>query len=227
MNEIKNIKPTYEVSVGAAFFSIIKERTPTSITYQDIVRRLDVIRELGITPTVIEQEIWASGVMFDYITQTTGADLALNAVALPSDLLNELSGANQKEGFVFNRVNDLEKEFAFGYWGENRDGTFVFYWHPLCKIAAGEETKATRTNDPPDPQKNYNIKVMPFGSGEQGGVWRVRYDQKEAIAAGYTPLTIEEFFSQVIYLEDQTPAPVPLPTDPTGPDPDPDPDPTP
>ena len=224
IDNIKNPRPTYEVSVGAGFFCIIKERDSNTITYEESVLRQDVIRTLGITPTLIEQEIWASGVMFDYISQTTGADIALNAVALDTELLINLSGANKKEGFVFNRVNDLEKEFAFGYFGENRDGTLVFYWHPLCKIVAGEETKNTRTNDPPDPQKNYSIKVMPFGSGEDGGVWRVRYDQKEAKAEGYQPLTIDEFFTQVIYREDQTPPPVPLdPADPPPSPPDPDP----
>jgi len=207
-NSIVTTKPPFEVSVGAAFFCVIDERDNTNITYKNTVVRQDVVRELGITPTVVEQEIWASGVMFEYISQTTGADIALNAVALDSDLLIELSGANQEDAFVFNRVNDLEKEFAFGYWGENRDGSMVFYWHPLCKITAGEETKSTRTNDPSDPQKNYNIKVMPFGGGDSGGVWRVRYDQKKAAEAGFVPLTVDEFFGQVIYREEQMPAPV-------------------
>ena len=210
----KNARPTYEVSVGAGFFNIIKSRDSTRIDYQDTVTRLDVIRTLGITPAVTEQEIWASGILFDYINQTSGADIALTAVALPANLLNELSGADQQSGFVFNRVNDLEKEFAFGYWGENRDGTLVFYWHPVCKLAPGEETKTTRQNDPPDPQKNYSIKVMPFGSGDEGGVWRVRYDQAEARAAGQVPLTVEQFFSKVIYRKDQIPAPISVPDDP-------------
>ena len=203
---IVNPRPTYEVSVGAVFFCLIKDRDNTNINYEDTVIRQDVVRSLGITPAVIEQEVWASGVMFDFISQTTGANIALTAVALDSELLTDLSGAKQEKGFVFNRVNDLEREFAFGYFGENRDGTLMFYWHPLCKIAAGEETKATRTNDPPDPQKNYNIKVMSFGSGEQGGVWRVRFDQKKAIKEGYKALTIEEFFSQVIYRNDMIPS---------------------
>lgn len=208
-NNITNPRPTYEVSVGAVFFCVIKSRNSTNIVYDDKVTRQDVVKSLGITPTLIEQEIWASGVMFDYISQTIGADVALNAVALDDDLLIDLSGATLKDGFIFNRVDDLEKEFALGYFGENRDGTQVFYWHPLCKIIAGEETKNTRTNDPPDPQKNYKIKVMPFGSGEAGGVWRIRYDQKQAIAAGLVPLTIDEFFSQVIYSEEHIPEQTP------------------
>ena len=203
--EIVNPKPTYEVSVGAGFFCIINSKTSNSIEYQDTVTRLDVIRTLGITPAVTEQEIWASGILFDFISQTSGANIALTAVALPADLLTELSGADKQDGFVFNKVNDLEKEFAFGYWGENRNGTLVFYWHPVCKLALGEDTKTTRNNDPPDPQKNYNIKVIPFGSGDEGGVWRVKYDQQEAKAIGKVPLTVDEFFINPIYRKDQIP----------------------
>jgi len=206
---IKSVRPTYEVSVGAAFFCPIISRDSAGIEYETDVTRVDVIKTLGITPQVAEQEIWASGVLFDYINQTSGADIALAAVALPPALLNKLSGADQADGFVFNRVNDLEKEFAFGYWGENRDGSLVFYWHPVCKIAPGEETKATRQNDPPDPEKNFNIKVIPFGSGDKGGVWRVKYDQGEAKAAELTPLTVEQFFIQPIYEKDQIPPPAP------------------
>jgi len=205
---IKSVRPTYEVSVGAAFFCPIVSRDNESITYETDVIRADVIKTLGITPQVAEQEIWASGVLFDYINQTSGADIALAAVALPPALLNKLSGAAQKGGFSFNRVNDLEKEFAFGYWGENRDGTLVFYWHPVCKMAPGEETKTTRQNDPPDPEKNFNIKVIPFGGGEKGGVWRTKYDQGAEVAE-VTPLTIEQFFAQPIYREDQIPTQTP------------------
>ena len=207
MSVIQNPRPTFEVSVGAGFFCIIENKTGTTINYQPTVTRLDVIRTLGITPVTSEQEIWASGILFESITQATGANIALTAVALPAKLLNELSGADQQKGFAFSRANDIEKEFAFGYWGENRDGSLVFYWHPVCKLVPGEETKNTRSDTPPDPQKNYTIRVIPFGM-EDGGIWRARYDQQEAAAEGITPLTIDEFFERVIYREDQIPEPV-------------------
>ena len=203
MSNIVHQRPTYEVSVGAAFFCIIEKRDGGSIAYQTKVLRLDTIRTLGITPAVTEQEIFASGILFDYINQTSGANIALTAVALPSSLLNELSGSDQEGGFVFNRVNDLEREFAFGYWGENRDGSMVFYWHPVCKLAPGEDTKQTRSNDPPDPQKNYSIKVIPYSTGDKGGIWRVKYDQQEARRDGARILTVGEFFDQVVYCEEQ------------------------
>ena len=202
---IKHVKPTFEVSVGAGFFCIIDSRVGNVINYQSEVWRLDVIKTLGITPTVNDQPIWASGIMFDHIVQVTGAEISTGVVALPSKLLNEIEGATEKDGFTINRTNDLEKEFAFGYWGENRDGTMVFYWHPVCKIAPSEETKNTRTDDPPDPEKSYTITVMPFGDGGEGGTWRVRYDQGEAKAQQLTPLTIDQFFAKPIYSMEQIP----------------------
>ena len=203
---INQQRPTYEISVGAGFFCVINSKDNRIINYQDKITRLDTIRSLGITPTATEQEIWASGSLFDFISQISGATISLTAVAIPPALLSELSGATTKNGFTFNRVNDLEKEFAFGYWGENRDGTFVFYWHPVCKLAPGEDTKNTRTNESPDPQKNYSIKIIPYDSDEDGAVWRVTYNQASAIAMGQIPLSIDDFFSQVIYSPSMVPS---------------------
>lgn len=205
-HNIVNIKPTYEVSVGAFFVCHIKNRTNTEIEYDNIITRLDVIRQIGVTPVVAEQEIWASGVLFDYINQITGANIALTAVALPQEMLNRLSGAKTNGGFVINRVSDLEGEFACGYWGENRNGTLQFRWHPVCKLIPGEDSKSTRTNDPTDPQKNYNIKIIPFGAGEDSGIWRVMYDQNLAKQGGFTPIGINDFFAQPIYKESQVDA---------------------
>ncbi|MCL2248675.1 MAG: hypothetical protein FWC13_05350 [Oscillospiraceae bacterium] len=205
MNEprkIVTIKPTYEVSVGGAFICPIIGRTSTEITYEPIVTRVDVIRTQTMTPNTTESKIWASGVIFDHVSQTVGAGIALGAVALPQGLLTDLSGAQTKEAFTFDRTNDLEREFAYGYWGENRDGTMTFYWHPVCKLTIGEDAKNTRNDDSPDPNKTYNIEVIPFGSSGKGSIWRVRYAQNEE-KENVIPLTIDEFFVSPIYTEEQ------------------------
>lgn len=223
---IKQVRPTYEVSVGAGFFCVIENREGNTITYEEDVWRMDTIRTLNITPTVNEGQIWASGTLFEHIVQITGAEITTDVVALPSKLLNQLMGAKELNGFTLSRTNDLEKEFAFGYWGENRDGTLVFYWHPVCKIAPSEETKETRNEDTPDPEKSYTITVIPFGDGEEGGLWHLKYEQKEAIEKGLVPLNIEQFFTRPIFTEQQiedltTTQPTPSTTPPTVPTPTP------
>ncbi len=192
--------PEYEVTVGSSFFNAIKKKEKDTITYEDDVLEIPVIKELGLTRTMSELEIYASGIIFDYINQTAGAEIALKAVILPPELINMLEGAKEKEGFTINKTNDIGREFAFGYWGENSDGSFVYYWHPVCKLVPADEKHKTRTKDIPDPEADYKIKIIPYN-----GVWRVKYSTKAAVAEGLTPLTKDEFFAKPIYSEAQIP----------------------
>ena len=194
------IMPEYEVTVGSSFFNAIKERTKDTITYEGKVKELPVIKELGLTRTMSELEIFASGITFDYINQTAGAEIALKAVVLPPELINMLEGAQEKDGFTISRTNDIGREFAFGYWGEYSDKSLVYYWHPVCKLVPADEKHATRTKDIPDPEADYKIKIIPFN-----GIWRVKYSTKKAKDEGLDVLTKDDFFAKPIYNENDLP----------------------
>ena len=195
---IEHVKPEYQVTIGSAYFCIIENRDNNVINYRNTVFEVPTIKTQGVTRVVSELEVYASGILFDYINRTAGANINLNAVTLPQFLLNDLEGATEQGGFTFNRTNDLEKEFAYGYWGENSDGSLVYYWHPVCKLIPTEENHQTRTADIPEPQRNYNIKIIPYN-----GLWRVKYSTSKAIEEGLTPKTIGDFFSTPIYQENQ------------------------
>lgn len=201
---IKKITPEYEVTIGSAYFCFIESKGDT-ITYETEVIEVPTIRTLGLTRNVSELEVWASGQMFDYINRTAGAEIALNAVTLPSNLLNKIEGATVDIGSTINRTSDIEREFAFGYWGENNDGSLTFIWHPVCKLIPTEENHETRSNDIADPQRDYSVKILPFQN-----IWRHRYSTKKATTSGYNPLTIEQFFSKPTYLSEQLPAHTPV-----------------
>jgi len=198
--KIEFIKPEYEVTIGSAYFCLIKERTNTDISYEDTVLEVPTIKTLGLTRTVSELEVYASGILFDYLNRTAGANIALNAVTLPAYLLDRIEGAAKDAGFTFNRTNDIEREFAFGYWGENSDGSFMFYWHPVCKLTPTEENHQTRTAEIPDPERNYAVRVIPYNN-----LWRTRYNTNADKEAGYKPLEKAQFFLMPIYREDQIP----------------------
>lgn len=200
MGNIKYVKPEYEVTIGSSYFCLVKSRDDEIINYESEVLEVPTIKSLGLTRTVSELEVYASGILFDYLSRTAGAQIALTAVTLPTDLLDKIEGAAKKDGFTFNRTNDIESEFAFGYWGENSDGSFMFYWHPLCKLTPTEENHQTRTADIQNPERNYSVKVIPYNN-----LWRTRYSTKADELAGYTPLSVEAFFEGPIYLEDQVP----------------------
>jgi len=150
-------------------------------------------------------EVYASGVLFDYLNRTAGAQIALEAVTLPSDLLNKIEGSFVDGGLTIKSTNDIEREFAFGYWSENNDGGFIYYWHPVCKLIPTEENRQTRTADIQDPARNYSIRIMPFNNH-----WHINYSTKKEEDAGYAPLQKEEFFINPIYSLEQLPTRKPL-----------------
>lgn len=201
---INKVKPEYEVTIGSAYFCFIESRAD-GIVYEEEVTEVPTIRTLGLTRQVSELEVWASGQMFDYINRTAGADIALTAVTLPANLLSKIEGATVSNGSTVNRTNDLEREFAFGYWGENNDGSLVYFWHPVCKLVPTEENHETRTADIGDPQRNYSIKIMPFNN-----IWRHKYSTAKALEEGLRPLSVEQFFGRPTYLAEQLPPHEPL-----------------
>ena len=202
---IKYVKPEYEVTIGSAYFCLIEKRDNARITYEDEVLEVPVIKTLGLSRTVSELEVYASGILFDFLNRTAGANIALTAVSLPTDLINRIEGATEDDGFTFNSTNDIEREFAFGYWGENSDGSFMFYWHPVCKLIPTEESHKTQTADIPEPERNYSVKIIPYNN-----LWRVRYSTSKDTEAGFEPLEIDEFFEKPIYYKDQIPPRMPL-----------------
>ena len=202
MNENNITRPpvTFEVTIGSAYFCLIEEKGRDHIKYEREVIEVNTIKTLGLTRSVAELEVWASGEMFDFIQRTNSADIALTAVALPAGLKNKLEGVEVKDGATVSRTNDIEREFAFGYWSENSDGSLLFFWHPVCKLVPTEETRQTRTSDITDPERNYTVKVIPFER-----YWKFTYSTSEAQAEGFVPLTINEFFQQPIWKLEQLP----------------------
>ena len=217
MNRQGNIQhenPTFEVSVGAAFFCIIKNRTANEIIYEPTVIRSEIIRTLTITPTIASGTIHASSIVYEYINDKVGVEIELGAVALPRKLLKGISGAEHSKGVTIERVTDVSKEIAFGYWAENRDGSLIFHWHPVCKLTQSSETKETRTDDAPDPEKSYTITVIPYQ-----GKTVTSYDQRDAIEDGETPIGIDEFFARPFYNIEDMPT-RDIPAAPAAPEPD-------
>lgn len=172
------------------------------IEYEDIVIELPTAKTLGIAQDISELEVWASGQMFDYTSRTNSATISLAAVALPQHLLATIEGSVSQDGATFNRTNDIEREFAFGFWAENKDGSFNCYWLPVCKLTPTEETYATSTADIPDPESNYSVRVIPYNN-----LWRVRFSSADAKESGIivTDKTAfnKKFFLDPIYQESQ------------------------
>lgn len=199
MKETTYMTPEYLVTIGNALFCVIKNRTKTEIEYDLPVIEVPIIKELGLSREVNELEINASGGKYASISKTVGADINLKAVVLPPELVQKLQGETEENGLVISKTTDIALEFAFGYWGENSDGSYVCYWHPLCKLVPADESYKTSGKGIPEPEVNYKIKVLPFND-----TWRILHRTNNE----KVQFTREQFFEQPLYNSANAPVPV-------------------
>ena len=127
-------KPSYWVTVRDNFWDFLIAENGAARMYEPDVYRSPVVKSIGLTGTVAEGNIYASGIVYDYTRQVQGAEIALDAVALDHALLDKATGAAVSGGFVYDSSNDISKEFAFGYYLEQRNGEYVYYWHQRILI---------------------------------------------------------------------------------------------
>lgn len=196
---IKFLKPAYWITVLDAFFCFIEKTTDKIITYDEDVYQCPVIKEQGIAKTASETTIYASGKVYDYISRTQGAQITLGAVNLPQSILDKAEGVVVNGSFKFDTTSDSGKEFAYGYYLEQSDGSHVYYWHPRCKLTSAKEDSKTSGDKQDDPSREFVIIAMPTAEG----LWRVRYFTNE-VPEGETALTPEKFFAAPIYTREPT-----------------------
>lgn len=192
--------PAYWLTVGDAFFCFLASEIAGVRTYETDVFEEPTIKSIGINPVVSESKIFASGKVYDIIRSKQGANIALAVVALSPNIENKALGVTVSGPYVYDKNVDINKEFAFGYWAELKDGSKVYYWHPRCVLSPTENTIDSSKEEPDDPQVTYNITALPCAAN---GVWRVRYYTGNAVG---TPLTAAEFFAAPIYEVDASAA---------------------
>ena len=188
---IVNQKPSYWVTVRDNFWNFLVAEDGAARMYEADVYRSPVVKSIGLTQTVAEGNIYASGIVYDYTRLVQGAEIALDAVALDHVLLNKAIGAKVDGGFAYNSSLDLSQEFGFGYYLEQRNGKRIYYWHPRCLLTQDDQTVETSTDSMPDPSRSFTIQALPT----QEGIWRICYYEEDASPA----LTPEEFFAYCRY----------------------------
>ncbi len=184
-------KPAYLMTVRNAYFA---DRTVTEgVVSYGTTKGVSSIKQVGIAKQKTEQKIHASGLVFDLTSQKSGANLSVQAVQLPADLIRKYEGVVVNGGFGFESSDDQLPEFAFGYYSEYSNGNLLMYWYPRCKLTQADYTDETSTDSPRDPARDYVIMALPTDDK----VICVTYDQSK-VPTGKTPYTAEEFFTQVI-----------------------------
>lgn len=191
---IVNQKPEYWITVRDNFWCFLEAEDGVARLYEPTVYRSPVVKSIGITGTVAEGNIYASGIVYDYTRQVQGAEIALDAVALERILIDKATGATVNGAYAFDKSNDVGNEFAFGYYLEAKDGSYVYYWHPRCLLTQNDDTVETSTDSAVDPTRSFTIRSLPTSEG----VWRVRYYADKSDSSALKP---EEFFASVRYTD--------------------------
>lgn len=184
---LSNVKPTWELTVRD-FFVHFKAGDAGAVASD---MKMPVIKELRVQPNENTKSIYASGVVYDTVTQLAESKAGLTAVALPREFTDRALGAKVKGAVSYDTVMPVKEEFACGYWCENQDGSKTYYYHPRCKLVQSDATH--KTWDPAqtvDPSVAYDILLLPTDEK----VWRVRYFTAN-VEDGKIPLTPEEFFA--------------------------------
>ena len=196
---VKPIAPAYEVSVYNVLVAMIAKMVDGKPEWEKeaenpLIMSMPVVKTLTIAPDASTKKIYASGIVYDTTSQVKGATASLGAVALPRIFVDKALGSKTNGALSYDLSNQKGMEFAFGYYCAKSDGSMVYYYHPRCKLTLGDEEHKTLDDSDLDPEVSYDIEIMPTAEG----LWRVRYDTAD-VAAGKTPLTMEEFFSALPY----------------------------
>lgn len=189
----------YELTVNSAIAAIIESMGSNGEPVYEkksggsdaLIRAMDIIKKLQISPEVSNKKIYASGVVVDVTNQVKGAKAGLGVIALPREFVDKALGANVDGAVSWDVTNAQGKEFSFGYFCTMSDGSKVYYFHPRCKLVLGAENHDTSDDGERDPEQSYDIEIMPTAEG----VWRVRYYTKDTTK----PLTVEEFYKKLPY----------------------------
>lgn len=192
-NTIPVLHPSYHLSVLCAYFAA------KAASGYEAVQAVESIKSIGKADQKAEQTVYASGITYNYTSRKTGTQLTLGVVALPTEMVRQISGkqVSTKGGFAFVTSADDGGEFAYGQAYENSDNTQCFEWFPRCKLVTADQTKNTSTAQAEDPSESYVILAMPTADK----LISVEYDQR-TVTEGMTPLTAEQFFAHVIASKD-------------------------
>lgn len=195
--------PDYFLSVGNVYYAKRDKDLDGTYTY-GTTEGTESIKSVGVSITSDTQEVWASGILYEYVQQKSNAQLTVDALQLPPEWVDEMLGVQTHEtntALTYETVKDQGGEFAFGVVFEYASGKKVYKWFPRCKLTENNFTVQTRESGTPNPQqRSYTVVAFPVKD-----MLVATYDQSK-VAEGEM-LTEDEFFAAVIFEVGQDVAP--------------------
>ena len=176
-------------TAGASYFDFLTNSDYSAPVYEATVYREDNIKSISISPKIIEKIINGSGAIRDRLILKKGVDIGISANLISSTVMNKAEGVTAEDGFVVYKTTTEGTAFAYGTVFKRRDGSYTYFWWPLCRMQPPEMGAETETDaEIPDPEVAHTINAMALDNE----VWCVKYNTADASG---TPLTEAAFFA--------------------------------
>ena len=191
----KEKKAPIKETVGALryCFNVPDANNGYTSNYEDEIITTKIAKSVKVTENGDTVPVYASGEVYDDVTDVTSIENEVEAVAFPADDLAKMRGDTvTTAGLIIKGGSNDRPYFAFGKTVKMRGGKERFVWYPKCKLLSNTDDINTKEDSFSEQNDTVIIKAYPFN--ETGGC-SIEMDTSVKTVDGVTE---DKFFSKVI-----------------------------
>lgn len=163
---ITSKKPPVKESVGALYycFNTPKEGTNDfTETYEAEVTKSEVVKSVTVTENGDTTNVYASGKVYDSISDVTSVDNELEVVAIDAKDLYKMRGDTVTEsGAILSGKPTDRPFFAYGKVVKLRNGGVRLEWFPKCKLTENSDEAKTKEESFSEQNDKVVIRAYPY-----------------------------------------------------------------
>lgn len=136
-----------------------RETSTAAPTYDTKIWRIPNVKKIGVKGNGKTQELWASNKLFAKVIQETQHVLTISHIGLPTNLMDQMTGASITKGTSFGTTDAHEyPEFALGILAPKSDNVMDAIWYPSCTIDAATQ-EDYETQEEAFKENDYSIEI--------------------------------------------------------------------
>ena len=191
-------KPTIKETVGSQYvcFDKMSEDGEWTEEFEVDVEQTDVVKSVKVTENTTDSQIYASGILYDTVNETTSVNVEVEVIAFPDATLHKMRGDHVDVGGLIlsggNGKGRVRPFFAYGKVVKMKGGKVRYDWYPKCKLS--ENTDETKTKEESFSEQTDTITIVAYPFNSAGDVVaKVSSDVNFPVG-----LTEEKFFAKPI-----------------------------